>query len=90
MKLRHVLWTFLLMFSVVAWETAQEKKEAVLASGNHESGVKVEVLSVKRESPDALYIPGGFVNPDLLRHSERARTSPRGSTCWFRTRAPPA
>jgi hypothetical protein len=41
------------MFSLVAWDTAQEKKEAILASGNHESGVKVELLSAKRESPDA-------------------------------------
>jgi hypothetical protein len=52
MNRRHLRWTSLLMFSVVAWGF-QEEKVAVLASGEHESGVKVELLSVKRESPEA-------------------------------------
>jgi hypothetical protein len=48
---------FLLTLSVVAWGVQegkeQEGKDAVLASAGHESGVKVELLSVKRESPEA-------------------------------------
>jgi hypothetical protein len=37
---------------VIAWGF-QGDKPAILASGEHEAGVKVELLGVKRESPEA-------------------------------------
>lgn len=52
MNPRHFLWTSFLMLSLVAWGF-QDEKVAVLASGEHETGVNVELLSVKRESQQA-------------------------------------
>ncbi len=41
-----------LLIAMTAWGF-QGGKVAILASGDHESGVKVELLGVKRESPEA-------------------------------------
>lgn len=48
----RTFWGLFSMLAVAAWGF-QGGTAAILASGEHESGVKVELLGVKRESPEA-------------------------------------
>ena len=52
MRHRYGVWLLSMTMAVIAWGV-QGNSAAVLASGDHESGVRVELLSVTRESPQA-------------------------------------